>query len=362
MHKPDFPKSDQAPETLERVPSELFDTDDFPPEERLAAFRRLVGPLFDVWAQGPATEFDAKAFGQSVGPFVFTQVRFNSPARFLRSAAHCQGEGKDFLVMEIMRRGAQRVVMPQSHLRFHAGNIYLRDWSHEFDAYGTVMRLDSIVIPRDMLRASANLRADNPVLSWSVAEPDGHMLSQLWSSLLTEFGRASPAQAEALVMAFMKFLDGLLLFDGGEAPEATLGAMQQYLNARLRGKISTKELCDHFNVSRSTLYRLFESVGGVRHYITQTRLERCFTELLVADPDLVKVSDVATSWGFHEASTFTRSFRDRFDTTPSNVLGKAHALESDPAISQGVSNTAYCRNYLGWFEAASGLGKLAKET
>lgn len=362
MDSLNFPKRDTNQETKENVPSELFDTADHPPEERLGAFRRLVTALFDVWAQGPANEFDAKALGHNVGPFVFTQVHFNSPARFLRTAAHCQGEGKDFLVMEIMRRGDQRVVMPQSNLRFHAGNIYLRDWSHPFDAYSNPMRLDSIVIPRDTLRASAHITEDNPVLSWSIAEPDGKMLAQLWSSLLAELDRASPAQAEALAIAFMKFLDGLLQFNGAEPPDATLGAMQQYLNARLRGKINTEELCRHFNVSRSKMYRLFEPVGGVRHYINQTRLERCFTELLVADPAMVKVSDVATSWGFYEASSFTRSFRDRFDTTPSSVLGKAHSLESDPAIDDGVSNMAYCRNYMNWFKAASGLDRSADAT
>ncbi|MEM1412776.1 MAG: AraC family transcriptional regulator [Pseudomonadota bacterium] len=359
MNTPDFPRSDSSSNASEVVPSERFDTADFPPEERLAAFRRLTGPLFDVWAQSDAKSFDVQATGHSVGPFVFTQVQYKTPARFLRSAAHCHGKGSDFLVLEILLRGTQRVVMPRSHSQFIAGHIYLRDWSHEFDAYATALRLNSIVIPRDLLQASADMTVDNPVLSWSIAEPDGRVIAELWSSLLTTFDHTSPAQAEPLAHGFLNFLDGLLMHDAGKAPQATLGAMQQYLNTRLRGAVSTRELCRHFGVSRSKLYRLFEPAGGVRRYITQARLERCYTELLVADPTQVRISDVAASWGFSEASSFTRAFRDYFEVTPSNVLGKAHTLENDKTPGNSAGDTSYCRNYLAWFEAATGAARSA---
>ncbi|MEM1141524.1 MAG: helix-turn-helix domain-containing protein [Pseudomonadota bacterium] len=338
----------------ELVPSEEFDTREFIPEERLAAFARLISPLFDVWAQGDPLAFDVQAKGHRVGPFVFNQVDYNSPARFLRRAEHCRGDGSDFLVLEALLAGEQRLIMPKNQVRCHAGHIYLRDWAHEFDAYASTMRLKSMVIPRHLLKASADMSETNPVLSWSLAEPDGRMLSLLWTSMLDEFDRVPPMKAEALCAAFVGYLDGLLGHTITSTPEATLGAMQQYLNARLQGSVSAEELCRHFSISRSKLYRAFEPLGGVKQYITQARLERCFTELLVANPEEVKVNDVAHSWGFNEASSFTRSFRKRFNTAPSEVLGMAHNIEANTEIGNHISDTAYCRNYLGWLQEASG--------
>jgi AraC-like DNA-binding protein len=344
----------EAPgKSTDRVPSQHFDYRNYRPDERLAAFRQLVAPLYNVWALGDPAEFEVDATGHRVGELIFHQVRF-SPARFRRGPEHLRGSNEDFLVLEALLTGEQRLVTPHAHLRLLEGHVYLRDWAHEFEAYATAMRLNSIMIPRHLLKGSASMSPRNSLVSWALTEGHGRLLSMLWSQLLAEFAEASPAEAQNLCDAFLGFVDGLLGEGSKAEPLPTLGAMQQYLNSRLRGDVGIEKLCAHFHVSRSKVYRLFEPLGGVCHYITRSRLERCYTELLTADPSRVKVADVASSWGFTEASSFTRSFRSRFGTPPSQVLGRGFGPDDKMPPTNCISGVNLCRDYMAWLQASSG--------
>jgi AraC-like DNA-binding protein len=335
-----------------QVPTERFDTRMLAPDERLTTFRHLTASLFDVWALGDPAGFDVQATGHHVGGLVFNHVHYNSPARFRRGPEHCRDVGGDFMVLEWMLSGENRLAVSGRQVRCVAGHFYLRDWAREFESHSIEMHLHSIAIPRHLIETGAMVAESDPVLSWSQAEPGGRQLSKLWSGLLEEFADAAVADAENLVDAFLGFLDGLLGRHKGANPRAELGAMLMYLNARLQGDVTVEDLCDHFSVSRSQLYRHFEPVGGVRSYLTRARLERCFTDLLVADPAQVRVADVASSWGFTEASTFSRRFRAMFDTTPSAVL-ETPPDRNDHLPRSGV-DTDYCRRYMQWFQELSG--------
>jgi AraC-like DNA-binding protein len=130
--------------------------------------------------------------------------------------------------------------------------------------------------------------------------------------------------------------------------------MQQFLMTRLRGGVGVEALCRHFHVSRSTVYRLFEPLGGVRQFINGSRLERYYGALCEADPRHVKVADVAVSWGFPEASTSSRRFRSRFGVSPSEVLGTAFDQTEDVAARAGPASARLNRDSTDWLRQASG--------
>lgn len=82
-------------------------------------------------------------------------------------------------------------------------------------------------------------------------------------------------------------------------------------------------LCSHAGVSRATLYRLFEPVGGVREYIQQRRLTRAFQMLTDPARSYERVSAIASSCGFSNDSVFSRAFRDAYGMTPSALRDTA---------------------------------------
>jgi AraC-like DNA-binding protein len=70
------------------------------------------------------------------------------------------------------------------------------------------------------------------------------------------------------------------------------------------------------HLSRPTLYRLFESEGGLVAYIRNRRLREAADELRRYPHKAVV--EVAYGWGFNSASDFTRAFRRAYDMSPSD--------------------------------------------
>lgn len=341
------------------VPTERFDTRDLPPDDRLPTFRRLTKTLYDTWALGDPGDFDTQIVGHRVGSVIFNEARYNSPARFVRSSEHLSEDGRDYLVLQAMFAGDEQLVTSGRALRCVGGGVYLRDWGHEFHSRATPMHLTSMVIPRHLLRAGVQATESSPVLAWSQADPAGRQLLMLWAALRAELLRVDLAEAELLTTAFLGFLEGLLVGVAGERPLVELRAMQLFLNGRLRREVGVKDLCRNFSVSRSQVYRLFEPVGGVRKYITGVRLERCYTDLLAADPSQARVADIASSWGFVDASSFSRRFKARFEATPSEVLGASTGSNAQGQLHESACASAYCRRYVRWFEEAAGSNAVA---
>ena len=138
--------------------------------------------------------------------------------------------------------------------------------------------------------------------------------------------------------------------------------MEQFLLVRLRQDVGAEDLCRQFQVSRSRVYRLFEPHGGVDAYIKRERLEHCYADLLGADPEHARISDVAFSWGFQDASLFSRQFRARFGRSPSDVLRQelaSPARDSGPDEQAPLDSRAY-QDYLEWLlraaQNAQGVG------
>lgn len=93
-------------------------------------------------------------------------------------------------------------------------------------------------------------------------------------------------------------------------------------------------LCLHAGLSRATLYRLFEPVGGVREYIQQRRLTRAYQMLTDPAHSHDRVSAIANSCGFSNDSAFSRAFREAYGMPPSALRNTAG--ESRPSAHQAI--------------------------
>lgn len=343
-----------------RVPTARFDCRRMRPATRLPAFRDLTRAVYDIWARGAPEQFEAEALGHRVGEIVFNQVRFTA-AQFRRGVRHLRGEGKDFLVLEAQLSGRQLLMMEHGHVHMLPGHIYLRDWAVGFDSEAEAMTLNSIIIPRHRLDAAIVLSAGTPVVEWSMSAPPGRLLAAVWAQVLAELDRVSITEAQTLTEGLLGFIDGLLGYAGHAPLPASLGAMEQFLIVRLRGEATVGALCKHFGVSRSMVYRLFASHGGVERFVTKARLERCYEELRRVDPERVRVADVAASWGFFDASAFSRAFRKRFGKAPSSVLGTGVGAEVRREDGDLAVQRLYA-DYMRWLQEASGVaGRNATE-
>jgi AraC-like DNA-binding protein len=126
---------------------------------------------------------------------------------------------------------------------------------------------------------------------------------------------------------------GVASFDFHGAPTSPTGhegSLQlaraaAYIERNLTSRALTPaSVADAIHVSRSTLYRMFSTSGGVNRYIVRARLDRARSALADAG-QARRVSEVAFGSGFLSEAHFCRAFRRAFGVTPGCVNGVAQA-------------------------------------
>ncbi|MEM7638431.1 MAG: helix-turn-helix transcriptional regulator [Pseudomonadota bacterium] len=76
------------------------------------------------------------------------------------------------------------------------------------------------------------------------------------------------------------------------------------------------QICDKFNLSRATLYRMFEVDGGVRRYIQDRRLYAAVWDLAEGGIHRGRLTEVAEKWGFSSNANFNRAVKTVFEMPP----------------------------------------------
>jgi len=94
-------------------------------------------------------------------------------------------------------------------------------------------------------------------------------------------------------------------------------SFRQIIDAHLFSAITIDALADHCNLSLSSFKREFAKVYNdtPANYIKTKRLEKAAELLLVSSN---RISDIAFECGFNDLANFTKSFHDKYLTTPSN--------------------------------------------
>jgi AraC-like DNA-binding protein len=91
--------------------------------------------------------------------------------------------------------------------------------------------------------------------------------------------------------------------------------IRHYIQATLHQKdLSPESILRKFPLTRPTLYRLFESEGGLGNYIRNCRLRVAAEELVGMRQ--IPIMDIAYGLGFGTPSDFTRAFRRAYGMSP----------------------------------------------
>lgn len=76
------------------------------------------------------------------------------------------------------------------------------------------------------------------------------------------------------------------------------------------------QICNLFNMSRATLYRMFEADGGVRRFIQDRRLFSAMWDLALGGIRRGRLSRVAEQWGFSSDANFNRAAKLAYGMPP----------------------------------------------
>jgi AraC-like DNA-binding protein len=139
--------------------------------------------------------------------------------------------------------------------------------------------------------------------------------------------------ADALIMLVIACLEADLQpkpVPGAAAGAASLALLKAAIERRLLDTdLGPQSLLDEFGMTRSTLYRAFEPLGGVRAYISDRRLRYAFRQMTKPAQTNLRVSQLAFQLGFAHSSAFTRSFKALFGLTPKDILTLAIRPEGE---------------------------------
>jgi len=106
----------------------------------------------------------------------------------------------------------------------------------------------------------------------------------------------------------------------GSLRRAELDSMKRLVERHLDSpQLSVDFICARSGWSRATVYRLFETEGGLARYIRRRHLLTALRELLSGQHAHRRILDLAVSHQFSSEAAFNRAFRRTFGLPPGKV-------------------------------------------
>jgi AraC-like DNA-binding protein len=317
------------------LPAYKVSTRDMPQSLQFEAWRDLAGAIADVELLGDRdVRFVAEQTAWDLGGVVLTHTAV--PAlRFRRTLRQVRSDGFDHWVLSALRSGSSRTLTAGHLVTAAAGQLNIRSLGRASEGDTAGMQAVHLFVPRDLCRDAAVV-LDDPA---NAAVQSG--LGRLLADHLFSFERRLPELTAGELPGLVQSIRAMLLvciapsaermWDAHETIEATmLERARQLVQARLYSPtLGTAELCRELGVSRSGLYRMFEPLGGVVHYIRTRRLMDAHAALANAS-DQRPIVEIAAERGFLEAAEFSRAFKREFGYRPTDARGHSNVLPMHP--------------------------------
>lgn len=295
--------------------------------ESFEAYRAIVAPMFELQPLASGTPFSAETEVYCLTDLVFSRAACSgsSYTRTNEMIAHSDGDG--ILVL-----------------------IYQKN-SFTFEANGSTVEVAPHEVAFFDLRRPLKLRADEvdnlsllvsrrrlETLAPNIENIHGFVLrSGTLCQLLLSHLRSmhniahaiSVSESQSVSDATIHLVASCMVEASRHTVAATnfgsasLAEIKDAIERQLdQPDFCPQSLVEQFGLSRATLYRMFEPLGGVKAYINERRLQYAFR--LMTDPKApsVRIKQLAYKLGYGHPSAFSRAFRSLFGVSPSQVRAK----------------------------------------
>ena len=305
--------------------TQTFSTQRLPLLEQLEAWCRWYSPAFEVQSPRPARDgFLATNWNWSLEGLTVSRV-CSPPTSVGRSKANIRRSPVDHWAIILSKHSAPGMQAGDKSLEVPAGTPFVLSLGEE-------IRVDrSQDDDRMMLLLS---RDDFGRIAHLVEAVKGSILPPSQGRLLADYmvvlERNLPGLAPADVTRFPGAVEAMLAACLAPSADRVASARHQIdlaLMERVRRvvrrhlrspSLGPNKLCRETAMSRSQLYRVLESEGGVSHYIQRRRLSESFAILCDAS-NTYPIARIAEALCFADASSFTRAFRQEFGVTAREV-------------------------------------------
>lgn len=308
---------------MQKIPKSTFSTAGIDPNKRYEAFRESMGVVFNV--SKPAntcSDFSATIESYLLGEVLLVECMTNGQ-RFERSKQMIAQDGMSHYLVQFFNYGHTRQTSGKGEAIGGGENLLIIDTSQPWEAMNSDFHNTTLVVPRRLMSNLLIHEDDHHGRIINSQNPFGHLLLNYFIGLRQSLDKMSIQDAHEASKLGMNLLSSALnRASSGNvssqiSPQFFKNSIKQYLEKNISNPDLTVDLiAERFRISRSHLYRLFDSESGLANYIRGRRMNIALKKLMAQLPQKESVSEIAASVGYKNPSAFTRAFKQHFDISP----------------------------------------------
>jgi len=308
--------------------------------DSFAKFQIVVRPMFDVARLREDLPFFARSSITFLPDVLLSHAR-TSASRFDRNQRAIARSGIDDILVTVYLSGSFTSEVDGRVSVVEANEIAFFDLTRPFSIESRQpIHNIALHIPRRRLAALMPAMTDIHGFVLRQGATKQLLLAHL-RACVEEAPRISTAESQAvsdatlqLVVAGLQSAKRQAAGSAAHVGLASLTDMTDFIEEQLgRADLGPEVLADEFSLSRATLYRLFEPLGGVAAFILDRRLNRALQAITAPHAAHLRLKQLAHELGFAHPTSFTRAFKKRFGMPPHEV----RALRSYPDEVQSAA-------------------------
>ncbi|WP_349254264.1 helix-turn-helix domain-containing protein [Rhizobium sp. CB3090] len=317
-----------------------FSTHDLPPGDQFAAWQAYLAPLIDIRLPDGVSEetgFPADHTAWNLGGMLVVQQ--SAPAHsYSRTAAKLRSNSIDHWHIVLLRNGGSWTEVDGNVSKGEPGRVELRSLGHPFRGRATDSRSLSVYLPRELFLdvPAFNEIKSNTIFSDTYAKLLIDYLDSVEAKLSSMTAADLPRVVQTTHDMLVTCISSSAEHSGPEKHQSNLALMERvrrFVQRNLSSQDLTPDtLCRELGISRTRLYQLFESSGGVLHYIQKRRLFSAHVALSNT-VNRQQIVEIAAEAGFASAAHFSRAFSKEFGYTPR----EARNIAAPPFLARPVS-------------------------
>ncbi|MEG3619486.1 helix-turn-helix domain-containing protein [Magnetovibrio sp. PR-2] len=339
------------------VPRALFNLHGINNREKFAVWRESIACIFEVEAEKSVQNdnFHAEVDAHMFGPLMLARTHTISQ-RWDRSPFLIGRDGMDHYMIQLYESGNMAWEHGGQHHIFPVDGLLVFDLAQGIDLQTTEFTNLSLIIPRDLMEDQLKYPDDQHLRILSGRQPLVKMLRDFMLSLKRNAPEMTFVQAQELSPATIGLVAACINSSVSDHPDQRAGTQMAQLTILRRliednlsnVELSVGWLARRAGMSRTKLYELFESFGGVANYVRDRRMRKAL--LILTDEGMRHrpLLDVAMDVGYANDTSFGRAFRARFGLSPGDVRGTRPESFLSTAPEDGID-----RRYENWLHHLS---------
>lgn len=311
------------------VPHAHFKLDGVPEKERFDLWRESISCVFEVEADKEvrSDNFHAEIDANMFGSVMLARTR-TLQQRWERSPRLMARDGMDHYMIQLYEKGDMLWETKTGTQTFPTDGLVIFDLAQTVVSRTNNFTNISLFIPRTMLEEQLASADDQHLRVLTGEEPMVQLLRDHMSSLKALSHRMTARQAVEIAPATVGLASACLnAAISPDTPDQASGVKfakltwaRRFIEANLGDPgLSVAVICRKMGISRTKLYELFESFGGIGSYIRDRRLRQALIALTDKACAHHSIYDIALTACYESDAAFVRAFRRRYGVTPNDV-------------------------------------------